>query len=136
MKTNEEAKQEAIKAAYGENWDKWEHLIDSDGWLETEPLSEEEYLLTIAYDGYDFTSCKRPSSLRELDDNRGWTRIEPDGSNLPTDDTLKYKTGFFASTGKFIFMDHPHTIEQVKYDFEENGNTHYKPIIEDKPPIY
>lgn len=90
--TNEQAKQEAIKKA-------WIYLIDEIPYkLREKQINQDGYLTTIESPAnlcvrQDLCSkihniidweMWRPKTLDYIDDNNGWIRIEPDGSNLPT----------------------------------------------------
>lgn len=68
----------------------------------------------------------------EIINNNGWTRIEPDGSNLPYDNGL-YKV--FFPTYNIIKLAGI-MLKSVWEDPEEITPTHFKPIEEDKPPIW
>lgn len=85
MKTNHEAKQEAIKAAWGDAWDKVKERIHRGGWYN--PLLNENHInfgFKRAEVEYGNVGIFRPIALHGIHDNNGWTRIQPDRSNLPT----------------------------------------------------
>jgi len=72
----------------------------------------------------------RPKSLSGIDTNNGWTRIEPDGSNLP------------AEGAKYIWTDMTGRNIEREYDKKwdaktwANVYTHYRPVTELPKPIY
>ena len=73
-------------------------------------------------------------SIEVIKHNNGFTRIEPDGSNLPTDESVKYKVGKF-SKGHFEISVLKISVKQVELCFKELGDTHYK-IEKELLPIY
>jgi len=151
--TNEQAKQEAIKKGYGELYKKIsrQYYIDSNGYLEfTDRNIHDTYNTHPAHLGLDpnidvdWNGTKwRPVTLRGFSDNNGWTRIEPDGSNLPTEDIdchiivkssgnmrfTKFYLENFKGWKKVFTSDHVIGIGWQNV-------THYKPIVKDLPPIY
>lgn len=75
----------------------------------------------------------RPKSLDRFEDNNGWTRIDPDGSNLPKDEAVKYRCAHFID-GIVTYTDF--MCENVKINFYRKVITHYKPIEQELLPIY
>lgn len=132
MKTNEEAKQEAIKKAYGEHWDKVKHCIDGDGYFHIDEVED----TGLDYDTLDRkgSSRFRPNSLSGIENNQGWIRIEPDGSNLPT------KKGSYkcvkSEDGLIIEMNFYPDDKKWYYGLKLMKPSHYKPIEKELPPIY
>ena len=142
--TNEQAKQEAIKKAYGEKWNRLDfrikrHLLNVSHWMDMSRMGL--YPIDLGYSDIEVeVDCEfwRPIELKGIEDNNGWIRIEPDGSNLPAkkdDDYLHSEKRDY----KFIYKI-GNRIEVVYY----NGNkehfirnyTHYKPIEKELLPIY
>ena len=83
--SNQEARKEAIKAAYKEYFEKVKHLIDENGFL---PL--ETWHKFIGYNGIKEIDmprwCQiRPASLQGLETNNGWVRFE-DENDLPKEE--------------------------------------------------
>ena len=150
-KTSAEAKQEAIKAAYGEHWEKIKDHTTSTGWVQRKITSrvttngmeyekfgykrDELEVLAFTADGkYSW----RLRSLSGIDDNQGWTRIEPDGSNLPERDKA-YNVIAYDGRDYGAYLTRAGNWLNNKYsgDLSRLTNvTHYKPIIEEPKPLY
>lgn len=139
--TNKEAKQEAIKKAYGEHWDKVKEFCDSDGWITNKWIAH-GVSRGISYQdaGFSFEEifCQhfnssdntwRLKSIYSILTNNGWIRIEPDGSNLPTSD-IGYK---FSRKDESIGEANLGGINTL---FRSDHITHYKPIKEEPKPVY
>jgi len=144
--SNEQAKQEAIKSLWIEKIGEKEYnriapLINQYGYCTDSEIDEislfkidvlNQHVFDIVdYHNYETSNDFAPKGMNDVNLNNGWTRIEPDGSNLPTDDR-RYKTGTLCLDGTFM------TWEQV---FKGNavrlsGSTHYKPIEKELLPIY
>ena len=125
--TNLEAKQEAIKKAYGE------YYIHSDinGWMRFGMYCPTD-LGIENYDEMDgFWRCK---SLQGIENNNGWIRIESE-ADLP-------KEGMHHS----ILLDSECINGYRNYDvivfyevssrYRKKEISHYQPIEKPKPPIY
>jgi len=134
--TNEQLKKQAIQQAYGEYWEATIKFVDENGWY-----SMPNGKRTEAF--YDFLGrCDmrreldfRPKSLKGIESNNGWTRIEQDGSNLPGNGKFKVGMKFYDSN---IFSE-----EESIYDYIEVLNaysmglcTHYRPVVEHPKPVY
>lgn len=137
--TNQEAKEQAIKEAY-QKLEHWPY-IDSNPKAKEQCLTNsgrvfKSYLpASVDLSEYDIMyggMVVVPKSIRHIDDNHSWTRIEPDGSNLPTDSTVKYKIGSMYFDGIFDQDSGIYSHDVVKH----TGCTHYKPIKEEPKPIY
>jgi len=79
--------------------------------------------------------CK--DALLKADENSGWTRIEADGSNLPTPDKefKRYKMGFLDN-GSFKEVGFETTYwDTVGHYFDAKEITHYRPIEKSKSPL-
>ena len=124
---NLEAKQEAIKKAYGENY----IHADKNGWIRHLMYCPSD-LGIENYDDIDgFWRCK---SLQEIENNKGWIRIESE-ADLP-------KEGIHHS----ILLDSDCINGYRNYDvivfYEVNSRyrkkeiSHYHPIEKPKLPIY
>jgi len=123
-------KQEKIKEAYGE----YKGRIDDNGWTN---------FMAIEYFGSNNLDSKihkgevliyRPKSLKGIENNNGWIRIESE-KDFPKDDCICYfvlksnkamLTGYFRN-GCFDYS--------LRY-YDENEVTHYQPIQKPEPPIY
>lgn len=146
--TNEQAKQEAIRKA----WSDLGHPLDdkllslavkNSGWIFWNYVSfynKDESVLPNGYQESDDRVTIRPKSLSGFHNNNKWTRIEPDGSNLPETSSKKFKVFYNGSFGhiKKVPVDFEKSYSTVELGplFKEGRITHYKPIDEDKPPIY
>ncbi|MCT3693471.1 hypothetical protein HZQ92_18035, partial [Elizabethkingia anophelis] len=84
-------KLQAIKAAYGEYWDKVKDYVNKNGWCDFKSVFGDidngkglEGIELETMDNYDPKYCywKRPKSLSGIENNRGWTRIESE-KDLP-----------------------------------------------------
>jgi len=82
--TNEQAKQEAIKKAYGPFYEPNKDLIHNDGTV-TNYIGGLMFEKGLEISTIDKTKHSRsiPDLIKDLENNNGWIRIEPDGSNLP-----------------------------------------------------
>ena len=131
--TNLEAKQEAIKKAYGEYWEKLEYFINKDGWAYN---YFEEIGIEIFGSEADFKNSIfwRPKSLQGIENNNGWIKIESE-ADLP-------KEGMHHS----ILLDSECINGYRNYDvivfyevnsrFRKKEISHYQPIEFQKPPIF
>lgn len=138
--TNEQAKQEAIKKAY-----------ERIGYIELFELANNVGWVTVKSGQYDIPIFERlnvnnekvfirPKSLTGFSDNNGWIRIEPDGSNLPTDDgNLNHSYSVFDIKNSdeedmtYLMKTHANGVIQL---FKQDRITHYKPIKEEPKPVY
>jgi len=146
--TNEQAKQQAIKRAYGESYELCKLFIDQNGWCVIFKDADENFkgiagnqthfkeseieggqcLHSVHGKGISF----KPKSLGDLDSNNGWIRIEPDGSNLPDKKVecwFKDKNQETPICG--VFLNDKESIAFVL----ENA-THYQIIETPKIPVY
>jgi len=135
--TNVQLKQKAIQKAYeafGIDWETIKNNIDENG--------------KTTYDVYLKMSIKQqkkcelvgglwhmilPKSLIGLNHNNGWTRIEPDGSNLPISKGY-CKIGDLRGTEWVEGGEYD--AEDVKKLFKSGFCTHYHPVVELLKPIY
>lgn len=121
--TNLEAKQEAIKKAYGENY----IHADINGWIRFGMYVPTD-LGIENYDEIDgFWRCK---SLQGIENNKGWIRIESkddlpkeEGNYFIVRSNNEVGTSYFIPNNDFSVMDW-------------RDITHYKPIEKPKSPIY
>lgn len=129
---NEEAKQRAIRRAYYDAGYKELLPLNVNGWIKVKPTQYLDNLFERLKINKEIHSI-RLKSLKKLDTNNGWTRIEPDGSNLPTDNTIYYKCGKMFEDGEFIIDE---MFIYKHKDIDKNKYTHFKPVEQDLPPIY
>lgn len=129
--TNEQAKKEAIKKAYREYWSLLKDYINENGWCWNNSFTK---ILPVAKKGMDNATYWKPCSIINIENNNGWTRIEPDGSNLPESGSYNfYNINNQKDDGenRYIFDNKPLTRENFTKWF-----THYKPIEKELLPIY
>lgn len=136
--TPQEAKQKAIIEAYGEHWNTVKHHVNDDGWLYHPKGGEVTFDPFIGFmDEHPTDDAYRPRSLHGIEVNNFWTRIEPDGSNLPKDmiDCFCIKDGliFFPLLYRTDLMQFQAADESC-YDWQEFS--HYQKITEPSLPIY
>lgn len=129
-------KEEAIKNAYGEYWEKVkDHLTDSNWFKSKEVLGdfantkisrEFSNIEWECMDSYHSVYCYyfRPKSLQSIEDNNGWIKL----NGLPNEITNRCSMWIMTKNG----------IEYLKEnEFLPIGYaTHYKAIEKPKPPIY
>ncbi len=132
--TNKEAKQEAIKKAYGDNHEIYEKSLTKNGWLKVEydiyENADRFYFDFLRHelnaDEYEYFI--RPKSLSGIDDNNGWIRIESE-DELPKE-----------SCNYWIFQSDLRAVTMK--DFYDNKKyygvkaTHYRPIVKPLKPLY
>ena len=131
-KNTDTPKQKAIREAYGEYWGEIKDVINENGWFDTTKysngniLAKIEIYLDLDYKSYHRAIC-RPKSLKGIEDNNGWIRINDD-SDLPS---VFYDDYWVINKAGKIF--------QVIYNNPQNwldNITHYQLIIKPNPPIY
>lgn len=145
--TNEQAKQEAIKKAYGEKWQLVKSLTPNrkdsndaydlyyNGFFNSKRLKITNGTITDFFSSelFDFDGkWITPKCIIGLHQNNGWIRIEPDGSNLPTID-IQYE-GFKMVSDSTNWQDTINLKTLIRM-FWLGSCTHYK-IYDRKPPIY
>ena len=131
--TNSEAKQEAIKNAYSEYWEKVKDCVDNDGYIDNSiPKFRFGQLKNLDLE-YKNDVFFRPKSLQGIENNNGWIKIESE-KDLP------------KVSGLYFGKDYEFGTDMMYFDFEtkkwEDSNgylqnvTHYQQIEKPKPPIY
>ncbi|MCW8311458.1 hypothetical protein K7A41_09505 [Sphingobacterium sp. InxBP1] len=126
------SKQEVIQEAYGEHWPKVEKDIIQECYI---CLINERSTL-VPWNGILMISHKTdnhlymPASLKGIETNNGWTRIEGE-ADLPKVDGdyfVVWKVGDDVQ------------VSAVSYDVDQpeywHGVTHYQAVIKPLPPIY
>ncbi|HFK5582127.1 TPA: hypothetical protein ACG0AV_002055 [Elizabethkingia anophelis] len=137
---SQNSKHEAIKAAYGEHWEKVKDYVDENGWC-THPDKNEMFPETDDLDsGYvsllENTDKWMPTPLDRIIDNNGWTRIESE-DDLPKEYGVKYFC--FHKDGEIIIRTFFEHLGWGEFDCEildQAYITHYQPIETPKPPIF
>ena len=145
--TNAEARIEVIKKAYGDLYESLKDDIDSFGKLCTKngrSLSNQskiKYKQSVANrnfkDGTYFYQW--PIEIENLSNNNGWIRIEPDNSNMPTDEMNDVCDGYMVLLEKPYFgFNMARYAASSLTDDNHNGTkiTHYRPISPIPKPVY
>jgi hypothetical protein len=117
-------KEQIIQEAYGDYWEKLKEFVDENGFChERKKIDFDKIFSEIDVDltGYEW----RPKSLRGIEDNNGWIKIE-DKSNLPKEDTYYLIHNIDGST----------EIYRGVMKYLNKNYTHYLPITKPKPPLY
>ena len=128
------AKQEAIKNAYGEYWENVKDYVDNDGWINNSiPKFRFGKLKNLDLE-YKNDVFFRPKSLQGIENNTGWIKIESE-DDLP-------KEGMHHS----ILLDSDCINGYRNYDvivfYEVNSRyrkkeiSHYQPIEKPLKPLY
>lgn len=130
-------KQEVIKQAYGEYWDKVKDFVNENGWCDVSMYSMIKNIKP------EFSEIEneigqfdiRPISLKGIENNNGWIKIESE-NDLPKDD---YTLCHYIVNGKIeigeymnLHFDRPKQNELFYY----KSVTHYQPIVKPQPPLY
>lgn len=145
--TNEEAKQQAIKEAWGDKFSLVKGNLDSSGFFEIysyNPFTETLYIdIRKEWNNYPeegFYSVNhnagntiliRPKSIRMIENNNGWTRLEPDGSNLPNE---IIKLVFINTFGKNEIITFTNDRQCLRY--YSTRYTHFKVFKPELKPLY
>jgi hypothetical protein len=143
-------KEEVIKEAYGEYYEIAKQFVDENGWIDR---FKQSYYLNIGNWGLVdppiiknilgfndsagiqiYNDKWRPSILRGIENNNGWTKIESE-EDLPKEDVM-YKLGFFKSSDKFYQDSNLCNLKTALCALRESHYTHYRQISEFKPPIF
>ena len=126
---NLEAKQEAIKKAYSEYWEKVKDYVDNDGYIDNSiPKFTFGQLKNLDLE-YKNDVFFRPKSLQGIDNNNGWIKIESE-ADLPNNE----KVWICANNNKVLLS--LKTVLNWILKNHDNKITHYQPIEKPKPPIY
>lgn len=135
--TNLDAKQEAIKKAYGEHWERLNNFINEDGVFigDTDMISDELFNeWAFIGSSKDINSEKlisgsRPKSLKGIENNNGWIKIESE-ADLP-------KEGYYFVAKNKTVIETSYFMPDNDFSLIEWRNiTHYQPIEKPKLPIY
>ena len=123
------AKQEAIKNAYGEYWENVKDYVDNDGWINNSiPKFTFGQLKNLDLE-YKNDVFFRPKSLQGIENNNGWIRIESE-ADLPKEEGL-----YFTMRRDKTKVEITHFFYELSKEFKKVA-THYQPIEKPKPPIY
>ena len=130
------SKEEKIKEAYGEYWEKVKDFVDENGYIDGVMIKNKIGIVPNNFieKFQPLVSMFRPKSLQGIENNRGWIKIESE-SDLPSENIDCY----FITHNKEIFKgEYIKSIDNFKSGSElYNGRvSHYQPITKPKPPIY
>lgn len=138
-------KQELIESAYGEHWTTVIQYVDDNGWISTDKFHYYQNMngmsnisiinifgfngtvgLDVEHNLYTETGRRwRPSKLKGIEHNNGWTNIEENGMPEKEGRYLFVVTGY-DSYQELYYM---HGINMIDC-------THWRPIVEIPKPIY
>ena len=146
----ETPKEQAIKAAYGEHWERVKDYVEDNGWIElysyncytdtvhTDLTEELPFLKELGYErkyyNNGYTHYVRPKSISGIENNNSWTRIESE-EDIPDDDKL-YDSGLMSVDGNFIQEEKRHAYKTLKWLFQRKLITHYRKVDTVPPPIF
>jgi hypothetical protein len=130
------SKEEKIKEAYGEYWEKVKDFVDENGYIDGVMIKNKIGIVPNNFieKFQPLVSMFRPKSLQGIENNRGWIKIESE-SDLPSEDIDCH----FITHNKEIFKgEYIKSIDNFKSGSElYNGRvSHYQPITKPQPPIY
>jgi hypothetical protein len=134
-------KEEVIKEAYSEYWDKVKSYVDENGFVkygdirnETIGFKDSDIEITDYNFNIDF-EVWRPKSLKGIESNNSWHKIESE-NDLPKEDCNCWIVTESYSTCLALFLsDTKRFWELADLDFRLIP-THYKILEEPKPPLY
>lgn len=130
-------KQEAIKAAYGEFWERLspfqqEYALSENGTVQIGYTEEQKKLFSdIRKIGLFNVKPTMPKSLSGIGTNNGWTRIESE-EDIPKGNGF---AGFLLATVDKVSSS-VYNYKEVEFYFKSGIYTHYQPIEVPKPPIF
>ena len=128
--TNLEAKQEAIKNAYGEYWENVKDYVDNDGWINNSiPKFTFGQLKNLDLE-YKNDVFFRPKSLQGIENNTGWIKIESE-ADLP-----KESWAYWIFRNDNLITTLRDYVADKDYLKDEINITHYQPIEKPLKPLY
>lgn len=137
--TNEEARLEVIKKAYGNTYEYFSRYMDEFGFVRydhQEPIDSMDIIDTSYYKLMGGVNVKiyawAPEALENIENNNGWTRIEQDHSNMPTKEGWYWTIDDNDQIEKIIWYNNGIT-EKI---WKEYGKTHYMKMFELPKPTY
>ena len=130
---NLEAKQEAIKKAYSEYWEKVKDYVDNDGYIDNSiPKFTFGQVKNLDLE-YKNDVFFRPKSLQGIENNNGWIKVESEADLPKNDDDYWVMTSIkddeVQQLSNLIVIRCLNLEKNIKI-------THYKPIEKPKSPIY
>ncbi|MDV3603803.1 hypothetical protein CMU86_11610 [Elizabethkingia anophelis] len=135
-------KHEAIKAAYGEFWERLspfqqEYALAENGTVQIGYTEEQKKLfLDIRKSGLFNFEPTMPKSISGIGTNNGWTRIDSE-EDLPKEYDVEYFC--FHKDGRIIIRTFFEYLGWGEFDCEildQSDITHYQPVQVPKPPIF
>lgn len=138
--TPEEKKQQFIRDAYGDHYDKFKDIVDEDGWVlhkDFHWLDADDLFLSLdkeheIWAGYEMECIRwRPQDLAGLERNNGWTIADQYNTSALTPD----KRYDIYSTEEDAIHTDCSNIEVCLY-FNNYGATHFKEHVEPLKPLY
>jgi len=119
-------KQEKIKEAYGRFYKPNIHHYSINGWVNLNEWTEDEVGKLIDEIGMEFREhSARPKSLQGIETNNGWNVLKGIKNEIQHDGDI------------WIVNKHGGIELWLEHQFLPIGYaTHWKPVIEPKPPIY
>lgn len=76
----------------------------------------------------------RPKSLKGIENNNGWIKIESE-EDLPREDIM-YRSGFFKEDGEFYQFSNICNLKTTLEALTQNYYTHYQPAPKPNAPLY
>lgn len=143
--TNLEAKQEAIKKAYGEYWNRLsdlqkEYALNNNGNVHIGYSKEESQLYKdMVKSNLFLTQPLFPKSLLRINTNNEWIRIEskyelPRNQNIDIIIFNKCYQGYIYNG--LCYVENRYNSPELDEIVDADCITHYQPIEKPKPPIY
>ncbi|MGA9651949.1 hypothetical protein [Pedobacter sp.] len=132
-------KQEVIQDAYGDAWECLKGHVDDNGFVtalredptgDTHPLKHGFPLAEIQMKHFLDSFDWRPNSIRDIERNNGWIRVE---DKLPDDQSRV--TAFLSDRFKLRSAENL-TFYFVDQDLFIYRYSHWKLVEEIKPPVY
>ncbi|MCT4263408.1 hypothetical protein HZP32_14920 [Elizabethkingia anophelis] len=140
---NLQNKQQSIKAAYGEHWDKVKDYVNKNGWCDFKAVFGDigngkglEGIELETMNNYDPKYCywKRPKSLSGIENNRGWTRIESE-EDLPKDRNIEDLL-IFTETGEILVASSKYLSDAEIRRYWIKTVSHWQKFVKPNPPIF
>ena len=122
-------KEEKIKEAYGEYWEQLKPFIDCEGWMHRIDFPTKH---NIEIEEHSNQYHIRPKSLQGIEDNNGWIKIESRDDFPNFSDDVFYNLHDIDNNETVYYK----TYDDLEFMWKKGIITHYKQIIEEKPPIY
>lgn len=136
------SKQEVIRKAYGEYWERVKDKVDKNGWVTTDDLLDiclnPRRFAPYEVNDADFISAYRPKSLQGIETNNGWIKIESE-AHLPyysinnRNKNIHYY-GYDSFKDKILW--NTLTLFELHSLFQQGKITHFQPIAKPLKPIY